>query len=168
MNAEEIIKFLNLKPHPEGGFFLETYRSDEAYEKKSLPERYDGDRSYGTAIYYMLTADTFSVMHRLKSDEIFHFHMGDSVEMLILPPEGKGRGQIITMGHDIKSGEKLQVMVPRDYWQGMRLKDGGKYALFGTTVAPGFEYSDYEESKCEPLAKKYPEFTDMIKKLTRG
>jgi predicted cupin superfamily sugar epimerase len=90
MNAEEIIKFLRLQPHPkEGGFFRETYRSVDPFS--NLPNRYRGQRSASTAIYYLLTPDSFSAMHRLASDEIFHFYKGDAVEMLQLFPDGQGK-----------------------------------------------------------------------------
>ncbi|OHD07013.1 MAG: hypothetical protein A2086_00440 [Spirochaetes bacterium GWD1_27_9] len=165
MEANEVIKLLNLVPHPEeGGFFIETYRSSEFIAKESLPNRYDAKRSFGTCIYYFLTPETFSKIHKLKSDEIFHFYLGDPVEMVNLYQDGSG--QMLTIGNDIKNGMLPQVIVKKDIWQGARLKDGGKFALLGTTVAPSFEFIDYETGKRDFLLKNYPNFKDIIVKLT--
>lgn len=166
LTAEKIITTLNLKPHPaEGGFFSETYRSDETLRKSCLPGRYTSDRSFGTAIYYMLTPETFSMMHVLASDEIFHFYLGDPLEMLLLRPDGGG--EILTLGHGIENGMKLQVVVPRGVWQGMRLLPGGKFGLVGTTVAPGFDFADYSEGSREELCLGYPAFREKIIERTR-
>jgi uncharacterized protein len=165
MNAEEIIKFLRLQPHPkEGGFFRETYRSVDSLS--SLPSRYRGNRSASTAIYYLLTPDTFSAMHLLASDEVFHFYMGNPVEMLQLFPEGHGK--IVSLGADLEAGQSPQIMVPAGVWQGSRLAPGGSFALMGTTVAPGFDFADYESGERERLIEQYPEFTRMIRELTRA
>lgn len=161
---EKIIKTLKLKPHIEGGFFKETYRSDEIIPGKILPNRYGSDRCCGTAIYYMITADSFSHMHRIKSDEIFHFYVGDPAEMLLLFPDGTGR--TITLGSGITEGMEPQVIVPKGVWQGMKLRDGGDYALLGTTVAPGFDYNDFEKGSREKLAGEYPAFRARITGLT--
>lgn len=163
MNAQEIIKFLRLQPHPkEGGFFRETYRSVDSLS--SLPIRYRGNRSASTAIYYLLTPDTFSAMHRLASDEVFHFYMGNPVEMLQLFPDGHGK--IVSLGADLEAGQSPQIMVPAGVWQGSRLAPGGSFALMGTTVAPGFDFADYESGEREKLIEQYPEFTEMIRGLT--
>src|SRR5262245_49933132 len=131
--AESIIQLLNLQPHPkEGGFFRETYRS-----ATNLP----GERSLSTAIYYLLTPETFSEMHKLPGDELFHFYLGDPVEMLHLLADGSGT--IVELGTDLASRMKPQIIVPGGVWQGSRLKPGGQFALLGTTMAPGFDYADY-------------------------
>ncbi|MBN2239627.1 MAG: cupin domain-containing protein [Dehalococcoidales bacterium] len=163
--AEKIVAMLNLQPHPsEGGYFSETYKAAGIIPKESLHDNYGGDRSFCTAIYYLLTPDTFSAMHRVRSDEIFHFYLGDPVEMLQLFPDGTGKTVII--GNDIEKGMLPQVIVPAGVWQGSRLADGGEYALMGTTVSPGFEYEDYEDGEKDFLIKSYPEFEDMITSLT--
>ncbi len=112
LTAEQIITLLKLKPHPkEGGYFIETYRSSEAIPEKTLPNRYRGMRPFGTAIYYLLTPETFSAMHRLNSDEIFHFYLGDPVEMLQLLPDGTGRTLIL--GSDFLNGtQRAEPVVP--------------------------------------------------------
>jgi len=167
ITPEEVIKLLDLKPHPkEGGYFAETYKCGEEISKTALPERYGSQRSISTAIYYMLTPDTCSIMHRLKSDEIFHFYLGDPVEMLQIMPDGTG--SITTLGHNIVNGMKLQVVVQKGIWQGLKLREGGSFALMGTTVAPGFEYVDYETGNREELVKLCPQYTEMIKILTKS
>jgi predicted cupin superfamily sugar epimerase len=114
LTADKIIALLNLKPHPEeGGYFVETYRSSETLSEKALPSRYKGVRSFGTAIYYLLTPETFSTIHRLQSDEIFHFYLGDPVEMLQLWPDGSGR--ILILGTDIMNGMKPQAVIPKGF-----------------------------------------------------
>jgi predicted cupin superfamily sugar epimerase len=167
MEAEKIIQLLGLKPHPEeGGFYSEVYRSDESVSGNALHERYASGRANGTSIYYLLTRDTFSAMHRLKSDEIFHFYMGDPVGILMLTPDGSGKKAYL--GTDLEAGMRPQVTVPKNVWQGSRLLPGGRYALLGTTVAPGFEFEDYENGSFEHLAEKYPSWIEEIKPLVRG
>ena len=164
--ADRIRTLLNLKRHPEeGGYFIETYRSSETIPEKALPSRYKGLRALGTAIYYLLTPETFSAMHRLQSDEIFHFYLGDPVEMLQLWPDGSGR--VVIMGSDILNGMQPQVVVPRGVWQGARLLSGGRFALLGATVSPGFEFTDYESGRREELIESYPQFRDLIANLTK-
>ncbi|HEY7676597.1 MAG TPA: cupin domain-containing protein, partial [Candidatus Methylomirabilis sp.] len=142
MTADALKTLLGLRPHPaEGGFFVETYRAGEGVPAEALPARYGGARAFSTAIYYLLTPDTFSAMHRLASDEVFHFYLGDPVEMLHLFPDGSGRA--VTLGPDLLAGMRPQVVVPRGVWQGSRLAPGGRLALLGTTVAPGFDLADY-------------------------
>ena len=166
LTADQIITLLNLKPHPEeGGYFVETYRSTETLSEKALPSRYKGVRLFGTAIYYLLTPETFSAMHRLPSDEIFHFYIGDPVEMLQLWPDGSIR--VLILGSDILNGMQPQVVVPRGVWQGAKLLKDGKFALLGTTVSPGFEFADYESGQRDDLVKSYPKFRELITALTR-
>lgn len=167
MTADEIITRLRLLPHPrEGGFFRETYRAGEHIAIEALPDRYRGPRSLGTAIYYLLTPETYSALHRLRSDEIFHFYAGDPVEMLQLLPDGSGR--TIILGADLVSGMDPQVIVPARVWQGARLRAGGAWALLGTTVAPGFEYEDCESADSTALSAAYPAFRSQIEALLPG
>jgi predicted cupin superfamily sugar epimerase len=166
LNAEEIIRTLNLESHPEeGGFFVETYRSEEQVALDGLPARYTGARSHSTAIYYLLTQETFSEMHRLQSDEVFHFYLGDPVEMLQLWPDGEGR--VVKLGTDLVAGMRPQVVVKSGVWQGARLASGGSYALLGCTVAPGFDYVDYESGQQDALIREYPQFGTLISALTK-
>lgn len=166
LTAERVISLLNLTPHPsEGGYFVETYRAGDEIPESCLPRGYAGARSFSTAIYYLLTPDSSSALHRLKADEVFHHYIGDPVEMLQLSPDGSGR--IVTLGPDLLSGMRPQVTVPGGVWQGARLRDGGRFALLGTTVSPGFDFADYEPGRRETLIAAYPHFEDMIVALTR-
>lgn len=165
LSAQEVIDILDLKPHPEeGGFFTETHRALDILSADTLPSRYLGNRCHSTAIYYLLTPETFSHMHRLQSDEIFHFYLGDPCEMLQLYPGGNG--ETVVLGPDLAAGQQPQVIVPRDTWQGMRLLPGGTFGLMGCTVAPGFEFLDYAHGKRDDLLTEYPQFSEKIRLLT--
>jgi predicted cupin superfamily sugar epimerase len=165
LTAEKIRELLQLQPHPiEGGYFAETYRSVGKVPHSAL-SGYPSDRSLSTAIYYLLTPDTFSAMHRVRGNEMFHFYLGDPVEMLQLNPDRSG--EVLLLGQDIASGMRLQHSVPGGVWQGSRLKNGGKYALLGTTMAPGFEYEDYETGKRGELIARHAQHAELITALTR-
>ncbi len=164
MTPEEIIKKLELKPHPaEGGYFRETYRSPNSLPSSALPN-YPGERAASTAIYYLLTPATSSRLHRLRGDEIFHFYYGDPTKMLQLSPDGGVRE--IVLGSDLAAGQRVQVLVPAGHWQGCRLVDGGSVALLGCTVAPGFEYEDFEAGSRLELTRHYPSVAEEILRLT--
>lgn len=162
--AAELIAHLRLQPHPkEGGFFRETYRADERHTGTALPSRYGDARSTSTAIYYLLTPNTFSALHRLQSDEVFHFYLGGPVRMLQL--DGDGGGRSVVLGSDVLAGQTPQLVVPRGVWQGSFL-EAGDFALLGCTVAPGFEYADYEHGDRTELTRRYPDWTEQIRRLT--
>jgi uncharacterized protein len=164
VKAEEIIEYFNMKPLPnEGGFFVETYKADGVVPGEVLPEIFGSDRAYGTAILYLLTPDSFSALHKLTSDEIFHFYAGDPVTMLKLFPEGSS--ETVTLGNDFLNGQKVQETVKRGVWQGAFLNNGGKWALLGTTVLPGFEYSDYTHGLRGELVEQYPDRKELIERL---
>ena len=160
MTAEEIKALLKLEPHPvEGGWFRRTYTSPVSVALLR------GVRPYGTTIYYLLEAGTFSEMHVLASDEIFHFYLGDPVEMLQLHPDG--HSVLLTLGQDLRAGHNVQLVVPAGVWQGTRLVGDGKVALLGCTVTPGFDFADYQNARYEELAAKWPAEAARIRKLTR-
>jgi len=166
ITAERIIELFNMRPlEPEGGYFVETARADECVESAALPSRYDSAKALYTSILYLLTPETQSLVHRLPTDEVFHFYLGDPAEMLQLHPDGAGK--IVILGHDIAAGQQVQVVVPRGVWQGSRLLAGGKFALLGTTMAPGFDPSDYEAGVRDELARLYPAYRELISTLTR-
>src|SRR5262245_18531892 len=166
LTADEIIERLQLVPHPcEGGFFRQTYRSHLTIPASALPKDYSGERAVSTAIYYLLTPGTFSEIHRLPTDEVFHFYLGDPVEMLQLHPDGTG--EVVRIGNNLAAAELPQVLAPGNVWQGSRLIAGGQLALLGTTVAPGFEYADYTSGQRDELIDLYPAFAEMIAALTR-
>jgi predicted cupin superfamily sugar epimerase len=165
ISADEIIERLGMQPlREEGGYYVETYKSEEVISKLALPDRYPSARAFGTAIFYLLTPDTFSALHRLASEEIFHFYLGDPVTMLQLHADGSS--QVATLGQDIFAGQELQVVVPRGTWQGSFLNEGGEFALLGCTVSPGFEYEDYEAGSREELLAQYPGHRELILRLT--
>jgi predicted cupin superfamily sugar epimerase len=167
LNAEKLKSLLNLVPLSiEGGYYAETYRSADMIPQKCLHSRYSGPRAVGTAIYYLLEPGTLSEIHRVASDEIFHFYLGDPVEMLQLWPDGSAKRVLI--GSDIEKGIAPQLVVPHGVWQGARLVAGGMFALLGCTVSPGFDYTDYESGSRQLLSEAYPEHKDMICALTRG
>ena len=167
MTADDVKKMLGLRPHPvEGGWFVRTYEAEETIAAEAFSDgRYTSGRRTGTAIYYLLEPDTFSEMHRLKSDEIFHFYLGDAVELLRLYPDGGGERTVI--GSDLTAGERPQLAVGHGVWQGSRLVEGGSWALLGCSVSPGFEFEDYDEGWRQELCAGWPDWAEMIVGLTR-
>jgi len=161
MTAAEIKALLKLDRHPvEGGFYRRTYESAATVD---LPY---GRRPAGTAIYYLLEPGTFSEMHTLSSDEIFHFYLGDPVEMLQLFPDGGSA--VFTLGTNLEAGQHAQLTVPAGVWQGTRLAGEGNVALLGCTVTPGFDFADYRRGSYAELAEKWPAEAERIRALTRG
>jgi len=168
LTANQIKTALGLKPHPiEGGYFRETYRSAAVVPAAVLPPSYAGaaERSIGTAIYYLLTPETFSELHRLPTEEVFHFYLGGPVRMWQLFPDGRARQ--VVLGPDILAGQEPQVVVPAGVWQGSYLETGAEYALLGATMAPGFDYADYVSGERARLIERYPQIADEIRRLTR-
>jgi len=167
MTAEEIIRLLRLEPLPEeGGFFKSSYRSPDVLPASALPERYCGPRHLGSAIYYLLKPGVCSRLHRLSTDELFHFYLGDPVSLLLLFPDGTS--DILTLGQDIAGGQCLQALVPRGCWQGSFVQNGGSFALLGATMSPGFDDADFQLGTRKSLIQKYPRHRDLIEKLTES
>jgi predicted cupin superfamily sugar epimerase len=168
ITPEILIQHFNLKELPvEGGLYCQTYRSLETILSKDLPPRYQIDKPFGTAIIYLYTndPDSFSAMHTLPTDEIYHFYMGDPVEFLQLYEDGKS--ERVILGHDILNGQLVQHIVPKECWQGSHLLPGGQWALIGTTMAPGFTFEDYLGGGINELVLKYPGEANLIRQLTR-
>ncbi len=166
---QQIIDHLGLEPlHEEGGLFIQSYCSPETISREHLPERYQGDKPFGTAIYYLLTAevDSFSALHKLPTDEMYHFYLGDPVELLQLHPDGTSRRVIL--GQDLLAGQQVQHLVPHGVWQGSHLIPGGNFALLGTTMAPGYTPEDYVAGVAGELITQYPDQAELIRQLTRG
>jgi len=165
LTPEEIISRLQLQPHPlEGGYFRETHRTKEVVLASYLP-RHAGNRSLGTAIYYLLTGNCVSEMHQLPGDEVFHFYLGDPVEQLQLFPDGSSLNVIL--GVDLSAGQQPQVVVPGGVWQGaFRLEGPHGYSLLGATMAPGFDYADYERGQRSQLIQSWPSQRTLIERLT--
>jgi predicted cupin superfamily sugar epimerase len=166
MTADKVKEILGLQPHPrEGGWFVRTWESEEFVEASCFDDgRYDGARRTSTAIYYLLEPGTFSEMHRLESDEIFHHYIGGAVEMLQLFEDG--HSERVVIGKDLEAGERPQHVVRRGVWQGSRLLVQEGWALLGCTVSPGFEFVDYEDAGVEELVAKWPGEAEMIWGLT--
>jgi len=159
------IEELVLQPHPEGGWYKEVYRSSEEIDAAGLPERFDGVRSFSTAIYFLLAGDNFSAFHRIKSDEMWHFYAGDGLMVQIIAPNGDLSA--IKLGNQPKAGETFQGVVPAGSWFAAEPKGGG-YGLVGCTVAPGFDFADFEMADRDELQAEFPQHRELIRRLTRS
>lgn len=163
-NAAYWIAQLNMTAHPEGGYFAETYRSSETIAATALPKRYAGDRNFSTAIYFLVEAGNPSNMHRLQTDEIWHFYAGSPLELVLLHPDGTMQAQML--GPDFAEGQRFQLLVPAGCWFGARVHKVGGYALVGCTMAPGFDFADFEMGNRDDLNQRYPDHTELIESLT--
>ena len=163
--AEYWIRAAGLKPHPEGGWYRETYRSSETVPAAGLPPRFGGARSLSTAILFLLEGQTFSALHRIKADEVWHFHAGGILRISILESDGAARE--IRLGVDPAGGAAVQAVVPAGTWFGARLERPDAYALVGCTVAPGFDFTDFEMGDRAALTNQFPGHRAMIEEMTR-
>jgi len=161
--AQYWIDQLHLQKHPEGGFYKETYRAAELIPASGLPGRFPADRTHSTAIYFLLRGQDRSLFHRIKSDELWHFHAGASLTIYIL---NQGKCEKHVLGTDIENGESLQIVVPANCWFGARVNDDHGYVLSGCTVAPGFDFADFELAGREILLKEFPHERTIIEQLT--
>lgn len=165
MTHQDVIEALGLSPLPEeGGFYRECYRSEERIPRSGLPGRYDGDRSFGTDIYFLIHKGEVSKFHRLKSDEIWYHHFGGPITVVELTPEGEVRR--VEMGSDLSRGQRLKHVFRRRSWFGAFTNLGVEFALLSCVVIPGFEFADFEVGKRETLLKAYPQAREEIEKLT--
>lgn len=162
--AEYFVKNLNMTAHPEGGFYKETFASTENISDKDLDVNFEGSRMLWTSIYFLLRDGEVSNFHRLKSDEMWYYHSGSPLTIYIISPEGKLTAE--QLGLNIENGEKPQVLVPKDYIFGSAMNNEG-YALVGCNVSPGFEFIDFELFERSFLMEKYPEYKEVILKLTK-
>lgn len=158
------IKYLALKPHPEGGYFSEVYRSNEKIKKNSLPKRYSGSRSFATSIYFLLAGNQVSKFHRLKSDEQWHFYDGAAVKIIILNEFGELNTTVL--GKNVSKGEVLQTVIKRNNWFAAELKSKKSFCLVGCVVAPGFDFKDFQLASPDELVKKYPQHKKVILRFT--
>jgi predicted cupin superfamily sugar epimerase len=165
-SAEQLIGLLDLKPHPEGGYYRETYRCEESIPHPCLSSRFHGDRPYSTAIYYLLPTGAVSRLHRIASDEVWHFYLGGSFTVVELKPDGSS--DHVVLGPDVVAGQRLQHVVKAGTWFGAHPNTGTNYALVGCTVAPGFDFADFEIAKRKDLIAKYPQEKAVIERLTTG
>lgn len=161
-SAKYWVDRLQLDPHPEGGFFKETYRSPTT----SSFENFSADRHVSTGIYFLLTAGNFSAFHRIKSDEMWHFYTGDPLSIYVIDENGKDHE--IKLGLNLDAGEVPQAVVPANCWFASRVKEGGVYGLVGCTVAPGFDFEDFEMADRHQLIDEYPQHEELITSLTKA
>jgi predicted cupin superfamily sugar epimerase len=164
-NAQYWINKLGLSPHIEGGYFKETYRSAENISRRALPERFGGDRSISTAIYFLLRSNDFSAFHLIKQDELWHFYTGGTLMLHII--DWKGNYSQIKLGKNFDDGEVFQAKVPYGSWFGANLESHNSFALVGCTVAPGFDFADLEFAERDVLVHLFPQHRQIIEQLTR-
>lgn len=164
LDADGWIEALGLQQHPEGGWFREIYRSSETIPRQGLPERFPGDRQFSTAIYFLLRGAEFSALHRIRQDEVWHFYDGGPVTVHMLDPAGEYSAA--TLGRDITSGETLVATIPAGWLFGATVDDPSSYALVGCTVAPGFDFDDFEMPGRDELLQQYPHQRELIERLT--
>ncbi len=161
--AEKIVKALNLSKHPEGGYFSEVYRSKETLEK-DLHKRFAGVHSLYTSIYFLLSENDYSAFHVLKSDEIWHFYKGTTLDIHIIKPNGSLK--TVSLGNNLESGECFQYCIKAGHYFAAEIRDRSSFALVGCTVSPGFEYSDFELCKKKELIAKFPNHKELIDRLS--
>jgi uncharacterized protein len=159
------IKTLRLDPHPEGGYFRQTYRSAMTIAREGLPSEFAGPRAASTAIYFLLEGENFSAFHRLRSDEVWHFYAGAPLLVHVIDPDGEYSS--ILLGNDLEAGQSFQAVVPAGCWFASHVADGKSWSLVGCTVAPGFEYEDFKIAKQKGLIKSYPQYRKLVERLTR-
>lgn len=164
-SAQDWIDRLQLRPHPEGGYFRETYRSLETISQPHLPPRFTGDRAFSTAIYFLLQGDDFSALHRIKSDELWHFYEGGSLTITVIASDGELSA--IRLGTDVHAGRMPQAVVRAGCLFGSHVTEANSYALVGCTVAPGFDFADFELPSRDELIEAYPQHRAVIERLTR-
>jgi predicted cupin superfamily sugar epimerase len=151
--------------NPEGGWYNQTYKSKEFISNTALPERFKGYREFSTAIYFLVEKGNFSAFHRIKSDECWHFYSGDPLRVYII--EQTGELKIITLGNNFEDGQRFQYIVPANCWFASRPSPGSNYCFVGCTVAPGFEFDDFEMADAKELSQLYPNHATIIKELCR-
>ncbi len=163
--VHQLIEQYQLQPHPEGGWYVQTYKSSESIPAAALPSRFAGDRYFSSAIYFLLEEGNFSAFHRIQSDECWHFYSGDPLELLVFHPGGEL--SVITLGSDNSRGQRFQYVVPAGCWFASRPAAGSRYSFVGCTVAPAFDFTDFELADGEQLAATYPAFATLVKQLCR-
>ena len=161
----DLVTQFQLLPHPEGGYYRETYRSNLIIDQQSLPTGFDGDRNSSTAIYFLLEKGNFSAFHRIKSDEGWHFYAGQT--LLIYVIEKSGQLEVIKLGNNALAGEVFQAVVPADCWFASEPSPSSDFCFVGCTVSPGFDFSDFELASAFELSGSYPEHKVLIERLCR-
>jgi hypothetical protein len=165
MTVSQLINRYQLQPHPEGGWYKETYKSDEQIAANALPQRFSDNRAFSTAIYFLLEQGNFSAFHRIKSDECWHFYAGQPLEVYIIMHTGELA--VISLGNDIANGQLFQYVVPANCWFASRPAAKSAFSFVGCTVAPGFDFADFELATANDLIEQHPQHTTIIKQLCR-
>jgi len=165
MTVDYIVKKLEMLPHPEGGYYKETYRSAEKVSADALPERFSGDRNFATAIYFLIEKNNFSALHKIKSDETWHFYYGDALEVIELDDLGNLKSTLV--GNNLMNGEVFQYTVKANVCFGSRVRAGGNFSLVGCTVSPGFDFADFEMAERNDLVTRFKEHKKEIEEMTR-
>jgi len=165
ITAQQLVKQYGLQPHPEGGWYKETYRSNEYIPANALPSKFGGDRAFSTAIYFLLEHNDFSAFHRIKSDEMWHFYEGTALNIYVIDPAGNF--ELITLGKNFTYGETFQAVVKAGNWFAAQPADPEGFCFVGCTVAPGFDFKDMELAGRESMIFEFPQHSAIIQKLTR-
>jgi len=160
-----LVEKFQLLPHPEGGYYKENYRSAEMIGHTSLPQRFTGDRNFSTAIYFLLEQGNFSAFHRIQSDECWHFYAGQRLHVHVIHPNGEY--ELLKLGNNLSNGESFQAMVPAGSWFASETAPGGSFSFVGCTVAPGFDFADFELAKATELVQQFPSMEILIRRLCR-
>ena len=163
--TNQLIQKYNLELHPEGGWYKQTYKSNEEIDADALPERFGGNRAFSTAIYFLLEKGNFSAFHRIKSDECWHFYAGDALFIYII--EQNGELKVISLGNDYEKRQSFQYVVPANCWFASRPAPESEYCFVGCTVSPGFEFDDLELANATELSVVYPQHKSFIEELCR-
>ncbi len=165
ITESDLIKNYQLLPHPEGGYYKETYRSAEVIQEECLPLRYLGERLFSTAIYYLLGAGDFSAFHRIKSDETWHFYAGTPLNIYVLHPGGGF--ELVTMGSMLDFGQVFQATIKAGHWFAAEPTDTAGFSFLGCTVAPGFDFDDFELANADELVAAFPDQETLIRKFCK-
>ena len=165
LRKEELIEKLQLEKHPEGGYFKETYRSEILLPKSVLPSEFTSSRNASTCIYFMLTSDEFSAFHKVNQDEAWHFYLGETITLHMISPEGEYSQ--VSIGNDFGQNETPQFVVTAQHWFAAEIKTEDSFALVGCTVAPGFDFDDFELAEQQELQQIFLQHKEIIQRLTR-
>jgi len=163
--VNQLVQLYQLLPHPEGGYYKETYRSGVMVNKNALPDSFTSDKSVSTAIYFLLEKGNFSAFHRIKSDECWHFYAGETLHIYVISPEGIF--STIKLGSNFEAGEVFQAVVPAHSWFASEPAPNSNFSFVGCTVAPGFDFEDFEMAKAAALSTIFPAHAEMIERLCR-
>jgi predicted cupin superfamily sugar epimerase len=163
LTPQQLISAYQLQPHPEGGYYARSYCSDEQIEAEHLPKQFTGNRYISTAIYFLLEGRDFSAFHRIKSDELWHFYAGCGLIIYVIHPDG--RGETLKLGNDSENGFQFQQVVKACCWFASKPVNENDFSFVGCTVAPGFDFEDFEMGEKEVLIKEYPQHRVWIEQL---